>query len=120
MSVTSPANETRKLEFIDGSAVYNDTLVSGFYKARIDKNDDYFSVNLQTKESDLAMDNEKAVLSNLTSLPGIKANTKEAKKNLDMAMKQQQEKQQKIWWICLVTMFFLSIAELAFGNRIYV
>ncbi|MFH1075071.1 MAG: BatA domain-containing protein [Candidatus Firestonebacteria bacterium] len=120
MNVTNPGNETRKLEFVEGSAVYNDTLVSGFYKARIDKNDDYFSVNLQTKESDLTMDSEKAVLSNLTSLPNVKANTAEAKKSLDLAMKQQQEKQQKVWWTCLVIMFFLSLAELAFGNRIYV
>ena len=120
MTVVNPANETRKLEFVEGSAVYNDTLVSGFYKATIDKNDDYFSVNLQTKESDLTMDLEKAVLTNLSSLPGVKGNSTEAKQSMDKAMKEQQEKQQKVWWICLVIMFFLSIIELAFGNRIYV
>ncbi|OGF48097.1 MAG: hypothetical protein A2231_08995 [Candidatus Firestonebacteria bacterium RIFOXYA2_FULL_40_8] len=120
MSVTNTNNETKNIDFLEGSAVYNDTAIAGFYKARIDKNDDYFSVNLQTRESDLAMDSEKAILSNLTSVPGTKGNSAEAKKGLDEAMKRQQEKQQKIWWTCLVTMFLLSIAELAFGNRIYV
>ncbi|MEI6846380.1 MAG: hypothetical protein WCK36_04955, partial [Candidatus Firestonebacteria bacterium] len=120
MTVANPENATKKLEFADGSAVYNDTFANGFYKVKIDKNEDYFSVNLQTRESNLAMDSEKAVLSNLTSLPGTKANTAEAKQGLDLAMKQQQEKQQKVWWTCLILMLFLSIAELAFGNRIYV
>lgn len=120
MEVTPPQGDTKTVEFAEGSAVFNETYVSGFYRARIEKNDDYFAVNLKTKESDLTMDNEKAVLTNLTMLPGVRANNEEAKKALDDILKQQQEKEQKLWWWFLCFMFILSFAELTFGNRIYV
>ena len=120
MEVTPPSGESKYLKFYEGSAAYNDTFMSGFYKSRIEKNNDYFAVNLNTKESDLVMDSEKDILTNLTMVPGIKANSEESKKMLDVIMQQQQEKINKLWWWLLCFMFILSFVELTFGNRIYV
>jgi hypothetical protein len=122
VKVENPEGEIKNVDFVNGIATYQDTTISGFYKATIESNEDVFAVNLQTKESDLTTENERAIVMQLqgTLGSGVKASTEKGREELDEETKRRQEMSQKLWWKLLVLLFIFAFIELAFANRIYV
>ncbi|MFH1824520.1 MAG: BatA and WFA domain-containing protein [Candidatus Firestonebacteria bacterium] len=120
VKVENPDGEVKKIDFVKGIVIYQDTTLNGFYKVTIENNQDIFAVNLQTKESDLTIENERAVVMQLTSVSGAKATTEKGRNEIGEETKRRQEMAQKLWWKLFVFLFVLAFIELTFANRIYV
>ncbi len=97
-----------------GTSYFYETVIPGNYQATHNGKQRFFSVNVETRESELASKDEKEVISAVTPPPD------EAEKTEKLASLRnivEEEKTQKFWRYILFFIMLLFLFETYFANR---